>query len=97
MRAGLVTYAALGLFVLLAPVLLGSVFLAPGLVGVLAFLGLGGLAAVASLTFTVAIAVMLVLAAIEARGTYHVREHVRDMAPWAVTFVGIAAVVGAVR
>ena len=95
MRTGLATYATIGLFFLLAPVLLGSMFLAPGLVGLLSMLGLSGLAGLASLTFNIAIVAMLVLAAWSARGTYHVSEHVRDMLPWAVTFIGLIIVIQA--
>lgn len=89
MRSGLLTYVALGLFLLLAPVLLASMLFAPGLVDLLQSLGLGGLAGLAASMFNVVIALMLVLAAWSARGTYHVSEHVRDMLPWAITFLGV--------
>ena len=52
---------------------------------------------VAWAVFAIAIVMLPLGAVLGARGTYHAREHVRDMMPWAVTFLGIAAIVGALR
>lgn len=38
-----------------------------------------------------------VLAAITAKGTYNFRYHVLDMLPWALIFIGICALAGALR
>ncbi len=63
-----------------------------GLPGTLAFLGLAGLVGLVTLVFTIAIVMMLMVAVIEARGTYHVREHVTDMLPGAVAFILIVII-----
>lgn len=56
---------------------------APGLLGLLGMLGLP--LGLASLVLYGAVIAMMGLAVWSARGTYFVREHVRDMLPWALT------------
>ena len=97
MKQGALTYliGLPGLF--LAPVLAGAILLAPGLVGLLQMLGLGALAGVAYVVLTALAGVFLALAFVNARGSYHVAQHVRDMLPWAAMVIAIAAVAGALQ
>ena len=85
------TYGAIVAFALLFPVLLGLMFLTPGLLGILSFLGLGAIYGVAAIVFGIAIVGLLLVSALNSGGTFHAREHVFDMLPWAVVVVMLAA------
>jgi len=93
---GVLTYVALAAALIFGPLLIGTLIWplggGGGLPGTLAFFGFG--AGLVSWVFLVLIAMLGVGEAWTARGTYHVREHVLDMLPWAVAFIGIVAFFG---
>lgn len=76
-------------------VLLLPLFWAPGLLGLLTWLGLPG--AVAGAVLEAGVVLMALSAVLNARGTWHAREHVRDIAPGAVVTLSLALALGAVR
>jgi hypothetical protein len=98
---GVVLFVVLIAFILLSPVLLGSLIWplggGGGLAGTLTFLGMAGLAGLVNGFFAICIAMLLLTAVISAQGTFYVREHVRDMLPWAITVLSIAFLVGVLR
>jgi len=92
---GLLLYAAIILFVLLAPIVLSLGV--GGLPGLLGLLGLDALVPMVSSFFGIAILLLVISAVFSARGTYHVSEHVLDMLPGAILAILLAALIGAVR
>lgn len=76
---------------LLIPFLiLVSLWLTPGLVGLLNLLGLNVLAGFATVVIHMTIVTMILVAFIGAKGTYKFREHAFDMAPWAVIVIALS-------
>jgi hypothetical protein len=93
MRKGLALFGALFLFLIFAPTVFGLAIWpfggGGGLFGTLAAFGLSFLIPAAEVVFGIAILVMLLAAVIEARGSYHLKEHVKDMLPWAIVIFAL--------
>lgn len=77
MKTGIATYAAIALFVLAFPVIMGM-----GLFG----FGFGGLLSVFGGLGNIAIALLFVISFAGAIGTFHFKEHVRRLLPWMIAF-----------
>lgn len=92
MRSGARLYTAVAVWIIVAPALVATMLWAPGIVVMLQTFGLDFLADFARALLSIAIVGLFFISAWTARGTYHVREHVTDMALWAVLFLGIVLV-----
>ena len=92
----ILTWVALAILFII-PVWVTGIFLAPGLVGALQWVGLNWLATLAANILALGALLFFILAAISARGEYKFREHVRDIAPWAITVFIIVLVIQALR
>lgn len=103
MRKGLLLIIAVAAFILFAPTAFGLALWpfggGGGAAGTLEFFGLDGVAGLLSWAFMLIIAMMAVLAASDARGTYHFKQHVREIGlgfalPWFIIIVAFKVVTG---
>lgn len=83
MKGGILTWAAIPWLLFVTPALIGAMLWAPQIVP--------------AVVWAPVVVAMVALSVWDGAKSCRFREHARDMAPWAATFVGIAAVVGAVR